>query len=461
VRILAAIILVTALGLAAAGAITLLVQRQLAMEAIDERLLADVASARSIATPDAGTPYATNAEALRAILGRVIPGYGEGSVGIVDGVATYVPGVAADVSLADDSAFVRRVSGEVDDGSVRIGTYLSADGQLRYLASPVAVVDGSEPAIYVTAIDLETEDSELASAILTFVAAAIIVLAAVALVGWMVAGRLLEPISTLTAAAAEISASNRRARIPVSGNDDVSRLTENINGMLDRLDAALTGQRQLLEDVRHELRTPITIVRGHLELLQSGRETDLQRVAAVSIGELDRMTQLIEELESLAEAQATTLQPTEVDVAELTADVLTAASGIAGHRWLAGGTAASTVSMDRSRIMQAWLQLVANAAKFSPEGSAIEIGSSDLQDAVELWVSDSGPGVPEPARERIFERFGRVETGRGESGSGLGLAIVAALVNAHGGRVALDSDEHGSRFALVIPRSPRQTKEGG
>jgi len=452
VRILASIILVTALGMAASGAITLIVQRQLALSSIDDRLLADVASARTIAAPGGETPYASNSEALQAILGRVVPGYGEGSLGIVDGAATYIPGVAADVSLADDDAFVERVTEEVDDGSVRIGTYLSQDGQIRYLASPVSVVEGSSSAVYVTAIDLEAEDSELTSAIATFGIAGLLVLVAVGIVGWLVAGRLLEPISVLAAAAAEITATDRRTRIPVSGNDDVSQLSENFNRMLDRLDEALTGQRQLLEDVRHELRTPITIVRGHLELLQSGRETDLQRVTGVAISELDRMTRLIEGIESLADAQSTVLELGEVDVAQLTGDVVTAAHGISGYEWVAGPVAASRVTMDRSRITQAWLQLVANAAKHSPSGSRIEIGSTDLPDAVELWVADSGPGVPEQAQARIFERFGRVETGRGNSGSGLGLAIVSALIEAHGGRVALSSGPEGSTFSLIVPR---------
>lgn len=459
-RILASIILVTALGMAASAAITLIVQRQLALASIDDRLRADVASARAIAAPDGSSPYATNAEALQAILGRVVPGYGEGGLGIVDGVATYIPGVAADVPLADDDEFVKRVTGEVDDGSVRIGTYLSPHGQVRYLASPVAVVEGSAPAVYVTAIDLDAEDSQLRSAIATFGVAGLLVLVAVGVVGWLVAGRLLEPISVLAATAAEITATDRRARIPVSGNDDVSRLTENFNRMLDRLDAALTGQRQLLEDVRHELRTPITIVRGHLELLQSGRETNLQRVTEIAISELDRMTRLIEGIESLADAQSTVLELAEVDVAQLTRDIVTAAEGISGHEWAAGAVADSRLTMDRSRITQAWLQLVLNAAQHSPAGSRIEIGSTDLPEAVELWVADSGPGVPEQARARIFERFGRVETGRGDSGSGLGLAIVSALMKAHGGSVTLSSDAGGSRFALLVPRTLAASGQG-
>ena len=142
----------------------------------------------------------------------------------------------------------------------------------------------------------------------------------------------------------------------------------------------------------------------------------------------------------------------EVDVAQLTGDVVTAAHGISDYEWVAGPTAASRVTMDRSRITQAWLQLVANAAKHSPSGSRIEIGSTDLPDAVELWVADSGPGVPEQAQARIFERFGRVETGRGNSGSGLGLAIVSALIEAHGGRVTLSSGPEGSTFSLIVPR---------
>jgi signal transduction histidine kinase len=102
-------------------------------------------------------------------------------------------------------------------------------------------------------------------------------------------------------------------------------------------------------------------------------------------------------------------------------------------------------------VTQAWLQLADNAAKYSPANSTIEIGSTASKDSIEFWVADSGPGIAPAAVERIFERFGRVDTGRGIRGSGLGLAIVKAIAVAHGGTVNLTSSPHGSRFGIVVP----------
>jgi len=227
-------------------------------------------------------------------------------------------------------------------------------------------------------------------------------------------------------------------------------LTATINDMLDRLDTALTSQRQLLDDVRHELKTPITIVRGHLELLDSGNVADVEATRALAIDELDRMAGLVDDIEFLAETQGTNPVRELVDVDDLTAEVFAKASVIPGHEWALAEVATVTASLDPARITQAWLQLADNAAKYSATGTLIELGSSTNGTEVEFWVADRGPGIPADARARIFERFGRVDTGRGIRGSGLGLPIVAAIAHAHGGRVNLVSSPSGSRFGIVM-----------
>ncbi|MES2170831.1 MAG: ATP-binding protein, partial [Actinomycetota bacterium] len=364
-----------------------------------------------------------------------------------------VPAVAQPFSLTTESALITRVTREVADGTVRLGTYVSGSTQLRYIATPVAVVPGSPAAIYLVAIDLDAATSRLTSGLTTYSSVALITLLAIGLVGWFAAGRLLRPLQTLTDAALAITPTDRTTRIPVVGNDDISRLTENVNAMLDRLDSALTTQRQLLEDVRHELRTPVTIVRGHLEVLDAEDSDQVAVTRAVAIRELDRMTRLIEEIESLADAQSATLVLRTVDVESFTTHMFEIAQGIPSRTWVLEGSGQGEVVMDAERVTQAWVQLVANAAKYSPEGSTVLIGSRVSPGEVEFWVSDTGPGIPPAARERIFERFGRVDQSRGSSGSGLGLAIVRAIVIAHGGRVTLISSDTGSRFGLVIPRT--------
>ena len=472
-RILASILLVTAVGLTVAGGSAYLLQRERTLIDIDERLVSRVKSARFVVTgetsatggdetvaaaPDAAT-FSTTTDALESVLARVIPGRNESSLGVIDGAATFVPGVQIDFHLEDDPALINRVVGEVDDGTVRVGTAASPLGELRYIATPVTVEGGTESGIYLTAIDVGAELHDLTRAFTTYAFVAAAALLAVGLVGWFVAGRLLRPIRQLRSAASRITASERHERIPVVGHDDVSDLTRTVNDMLDRLDAALTSQRQLLDDVRHELKTPITILHGHLELLDASNAVDVEATRALAIDELDRMAGLVDDIESLAESQRAIAMSVQTDLADLTTDVYAKAAGIPGHDWVLGDAAQVSSAIDPARITQAWLQLIDNAAKHSPSGTRIVIGStahdspgeSGAPATIEFWVADEGPGIPPGSEERIFERFGRVDGGRGVHGSGLGLPIVRAIALAHGGTVGLVTSSSGSRFGIIVP----------
>lgn len=458
--------------MAGVGTTTFLVQRERISAGIDDRLISRVDAARFAVTgesaftgtdvPSAATPgsFATTRGALEAVLARVLPSSNESALGIVDGRAAFVPGVELDFHLEDQPNLVARVVREVADGSVRIGTAVSARGSYRYIAAPISVADDAEAGIYVAAIDVEAEFSQLNAAVTTFLVVATAALAAIGLVGWFVAGRLLRPIRRLRIAASRITASERRERIPVVGTDDVSDLTRTINDMLDRLDNALTSQRQLLDDVRHELKTPLTIVRGHLELLDAREVADVEFTRALAIDELDRMTGLVDGIESLAETQRSEPVRIFTDVADLTSHVHAMAQGIPDHEWVLAEVAQASVAIDPARITQAWLQLIDNAAKYSPAASRIEIGSSRIGLELEFWVADRGPGIPAGFEHRIFERFGRVDTGRGIRGSGLGLAIVKAIAAAHDGRVSLSTSPSGSRFGIVVPSQAISTTPG-
>jgi two-component system OmpR family sensor kinase len=460
VRILASILVVAALGMMGAGGATYLLQRERELQQIDDRLQSRVDAARFVVSaerdllesgdPELASVTLSARDALEAVITRVIPDRYESSLGILDGRAAFVPGVAVAFHLEDDPAFVERVAEEAQDAVV-VGTATSPLGNLRYIAAPIAI--GGETAIYVAAVDLDSELSDLSDAFATYAIAAVAVLTAVGAVGWLVAGRLLEPIRGLRLATSRITASDRHERIAVAGRDDVSDLTRTVNDMLDRLDTALTSQHQLLDDVRHELKTPITILRGHLELLDSARVDEVERTRALAIDELDRMTALVDDIEALAESQVAIPAWQVVNAAHFTAEVFDKARGIGGHTWVLGTVADVPVELDQSRVTQAWLQLVDNACKYSPAGSTIELGSTDLGDDVKFWVADAGPGIPAGSEDRIFERFGRIDSGRGVSGSGLGLSIVKAIVAAHGGRVSLSSTEHGSVFGLVLPKT--------
>jgi two-component system OmpR family sensor kinase len=447
-RILASILVVAAVGLGGAGVTTYLVQRARILSSVDAQLESRALHARSIAT-DADADSVT--AALTDILQRLVPDAHEGSVGILNGKPTFGPPFPSDLRLDDSPAFTAEVVREVGATSVWLGS-TEIDGRLiRYIAVPVGAPGSTDTGIYVDAVDLPAELGDLNTAFATYTIVALIALAAIALVGWFVAGRLLSPIRRLRAATSRITASDLKERIPVAGRDDVSELTETVNDMFDRLDTAMTSQRQLLDDVRHELKTPITIIRGHLELLDPGNVKDVDATRALAIDELDRMADLVDDIEALAETQRAivNLRPTDIDV--LTEGVFAKVSVLAGHEWQLRETARASVEVDADRITQAWLQLADNAAKYSPDGTTIALGSREVDGDVELWVEDRGPGIPRESWSRIFERFGRVDTGRGIRGSGLGLPIVAAIARAHGGRVALVSTADGSRFGIRIP----------
>ena len=438
------------LGLVAAGGTAYLVGRQSILNEIDERLVVQISDARSLAlgAGDDGQPYETTRDALESMVARVVPDRNASSLGILDGRPVFVPGVSVAFDVPIDPAFIERILSEVGDGSVRLGSAPTELGELRYIAAPVAI--DADRGVFVIAVDLGAELAPFTAAFGIYSAAATGALAIIGLVGYAVAGRLLAPIRRLRIAAEEITATQRATRIPVLGRDDVSELTETVNDMLDRLDAALTGQRRLLDDVRHELKTPITIVRGHLELLDPSDPGDTAATRAIAIDELDRMSGLIDEIGVLAESRMVSMRRDVLRPSELTAEVLAKSRGMTTHTWRPGGHASAPVSGDRQKVVQAWLQLADNAAKYSPHGSTIFIGSTDLDGEVEFWVRDGGPGIPEGAESLIMERFGRADT-TGAVGSGLGLSIVQSIVAVHGGRMVVASSVNGSRIGFALP----------
>jgi signal transduction histidine kinase len=247
-------------------------------------------------------------------------------------------------------------------------------------------------------------------------------------------------------------------RIPLRGRDDVSDLTRTVNGMLDRLDDALRGQRRLLDDVGHELKTPITIVRGHLEVMDASDPADVASTAALAIDELDRMSGLVRDIATLATASApAALRVQPADIASLTASVLRKASALSGHDWVPGGAAEVVALVDPERLTQAMLQLASNAARHGARSGTIEIGSGVARDPaggerLRLWVRNDGPPISDETRQHMFERFRRGSSGRGSEGSGLGLSIVEAIALAHGGRVLVRSGAgEGTTLTLDLP----------
>ena len=273
------------------------------------------------------------------------------------------------------------------------------------------------------------------------------------LLAYVIAGRVLAPLRGLKDTARSISETDFTRRIDVLGNDEIAELGRTFNAMLDRLEAAFASQKEFVADAGHELRTPITIIRGHLELLGDDPDERRETIELVC-DELDRMSRFVDDLLLLVAAErADFLRLADVDLDVLSEELMAKASALAPREWHAEAVGAGRLVADRHRLTQAVMQLAQNAAQHTGSGDRIALGSALENGHARLWVSDSGPGVPDDERARIFDRFarGRTATRRSE-GAGLGLAIVRAIAEAHGGHVELARRSgSGATFTIVIP----------
>ena len=454
VRILAAILVVTAVGMGVAGGISFVVQRERVLSQVDARLTDTASRLRTIAGE---TDFPSVRALLVAAVQQITPDTNEGVLGIIDGASAVVPGSQVGVPLEKESALISRIDKETRAGGVVIGTAVTGTAALRYIAVPVRASGDSATGVYVAAFSVDAVLAPIAEAFTTFLIVSGVALVVIAVVGWFVAGRLLRPIRRLRETAERITESDLGERIEVYGRDDVSDLARTVNAMLDRMQEAIVGQRRLLDDVGHELRTPLTIVRGHLELMDPADAEQVVATRELTLDEVDRMRSLVADISLLASARRdTAVAPAPTDIGTLTTSVFEKASALGDRDWVLEGSADAVAPIDENRITQAWLQLAANAERYATPGTSVFIGSRVVEEPngwrARLWVRDLGPGIPADQQERVFERFRRGTEGRGDSGSGLGLSIVSAIAAGHGGRVMLESEPGaGSTFTIDLP----------
>jgi signal transduction histidine kinase len=263
--------------------------------------------------------------------------------------------------------------------------------------------------------------------------------------GWLLAGAALAPVERMRRRAEEISDRDTDARLPVPPTrDEIAALARTLNDLLARLQHALANERMLVADTGHELRTPLTALRAELELAtRPGRSYDeLTRAVAAAADDTERIVRLAEDLLLLAKAERNQplLRPTPTDVEDVVSDVVCAAQPRAAERDI---TLTLTVEplapvvLDPDRLRQIVGNLLDNALRYAPSGSAVEVRVGRSEQWLVLQVADHGPGFPPAFLPHAFERFRRADSpGRGpgaDGGAGLGLAIVRSLARAHGG----------------------------
>jgi signal transduction histidine kinase len=434
---------------------SVLVVRQVLLVRLDERISAtltqEVDEFDLLVTgndPETGRPFGSDLRRiLEVYVDRNVPIDGEVVLGIVGNRVEYSTGDSVEVAALVEKA--RAWRGLERPVRSTIATDL---GEARYLAIPVtadgdrlgAFVVGFYPAAERAAVDDASRNAAL-------VALGVLVLGSLA--AWVVAGRVLKPLRLLNQTARAITETDLTQRIPVRGDDELAGLARTFNDMLDRLQQAFATQRAFIDDAGHELRTPITIIRGNLEV--SGDDLDeWQEAKPLVLDELDRMGRIVDDLLLLAKAeQPDFLQQGPIDLAEFTEEVAAKVRPLGDREWQLEETAHVVIDADRQRLTQAMVNLARNAVQHTAPGDLIALGSSANGDAARLWVRDEGPGVALDQHDLVFKRFARgAGTRRTSDGAGLGLSIVRAIADSHGGRVELISAPgFGATFMLVLP----------
>ncbi|MBK8935457.1 MAG: HAMP domain-containing histidine kinase [Chloroflexi bacterium] len=350
-----------------------------------------------------------------------------------------------------------------DTENEMVGQQLPAD-LLQQNGVPILHGEQTVGTVLVTASLQSTEQNEFfikhvnQAILLSLLAAGALALFFGGLIVWQV----VRPLQQLTAAAQKIAAGNLTQQVNVAPGDEIGDLALAFNQMTQRLARAETLRNQMTADIAHELRTPLTVIQGNIEALQD-------RVFPLTVDALDPildktllLRRLVEDLRqlTLAETGQLSLDMQPIDLYALAAQSAEAFQSAAAERAISlvidNPDGLPTVKADRQRVQQVFMNLLANALRYTPDGGAVTIRLALEAGRVRVAVEDTGPGIPPEDRTNVFERFYRVDQGRARaadgSGSGLGLAVVRSIVEAHGGQIGVESDPgQGASFWFMLP----------
>lgn len=319
--------------------------------------------------------------------------------------------------------------------------------------------NGTITAVLEVSDSIEPTERALDQARRFFFIAGTLALPAGLLAGWWMARQALIPVNRLTDAVGELASTGEYGRrVPQPEyNDEIGRLARTFNDILSRLTVLLDRQRTLVADTSHELRNPLMVVRGNLDLLAHDLPTD-QRMEAISDAreEVDRMARLVGDLLFLADADTEdSIQRTNVDLDEVMVDIANDARAMSpAHHILIDTNDPVSVLGDAERLRQLLWNLVENAIRYTPPGETVRLALNRRGQLGEITVSDTGIGIPDDHLPHIFERFYRVDRSRSRAvgGTGLGLSIVRQVAQTHGGYVRVKSTPgQGTTFTVYLP----------
>lgn len=345
-------------------------------------------------------------------------------------------------------------------------------GPIRVKVVDVDIV-GEPHRLWISVSQVEQQQllHQLASVLLV---AGLVVMAGAGWGGWMLARRVLRPIDEMTSAAARISASQLGDRVPIQNpHDELGRLAQTLNTMLDRLDESFAELKRFTADAAHELRTPLTLLRNELEVtLRKPRSAaDYEKSLRSSLEDAERISRLAEQLLELARDDASRQPVTleRVPLVALLTDVVSQLDNQARSNDIQIELPASSTNTDGDspqipddlalagdclRLHRLFVNLIDNAVKYSSPGGFVRIHCELRDSTVRVTIEDSGCGIPAEHHPHVFNRFYRIDNARTSStgGTGLGLAICRSIVESHGGSITLKSEpNHGTRVTVELP----------
>lgn len=343
-----------------------------------------------------------------------------------------------------------------------------AGARLRVLTIPLKVGE-HQAGIMQVGMNMHVIDATRNELLSIMISVAVVAVLVAAFGSWIMLGRAFSPLETMTETVDQINrADDLSRRIPCNSNakDEITDLVESFNQTLERLETLFTSQQRFLADVSHELRTPLTVIKGNVDLMRRIKEADEESLTSID-QEAGRLTRLVGGLLMLAQAEsgklALNFAPVEIDL--LLTEVFTEMSMLAGTkvRVRLNEIDQALVNGDRDRLKQVFLNLIANAIQYTPQGGEVFLSLKKIGEQARIVIRDTGPGIPAADLPHIFDRFYRAEKSRtrsASSGFGLGLSITKWIVEHHGGRIEVQSKEgEGTTFVIwlaVLERNPQQ-----
>ena len=280
--------------------------------------------------------------------------------------------------------------------------------------------------------------------------------------GYVLSRNILNRISAINRTSIEIMDGDLSQRLPVGlVNDELDQLSVNLNIMLDRLNKLMTGMKDVSDNIAHDLRTPLNKIRTNLEvtLMSNPTSDNYKNSIQEVIQDIDIVINTFNSLLAISrvESGSISIDKEKIDINKLLENVIDLWEPLAEEREIIlTDQSEKNILLDGNRnlLSQAISNLIDNAIKYGPNGNKINVGAKFEKDNVILWVSDNGPGVPDADKERVLERFTRLDISRNTQGTGLGLSLVNSSIKFHKGSISLlDSNPNGLIVKLVLPRN--------